>query len=479
MKVFLRKNYHFYLISLYTLSYLILRITASPYLDWDEAEQYLAAQNFNLGDAQQPPLYSWLSRLVLLISNGSPYSLMSLRYLFLLLFIHYLYLAAKQFFPPQKAFTLCTLVLALIPSYAYTINFKLTHSVLVFALSSACFYYYLLALKENKSLSFLKLGLVVGLGLIAKYNFIFLLSALILASLTLKHTRKAFLKSKLLISITVSLLIASPHYLWLLKHSTKAANYLSERGHFKIAQAEDYNYLINIFKLSFSAFSQLFIFIIFLGVIYLVSKFKAKALGLKYQINEQKKDLKLLAWISFFSYLVPVSIFLICKSEKLISGWLSVSHFITAIYLYLLLEQFAKKRYYSLSRRLAYIIILVLFLIKYLWIFQADLFEKKNTININYKVISKSIEQSLGEAYLLKNTLICEDKMIYVNLKILNKEWNLDYFKDNKEKKELIQNYNFKKLEIPYSFLHSHNIQNKNKTLKFFISEKINNHKNG
>lgn len=471
MKAFLRKNYHFYLISLYVLSYLILRLTASPYLDWDEAEQYLAAQSFNLGDAQQPPLYSWLSRLFLLISNGSPYVLMSLRYLCLLAFIHYLYLAAKQFFPPQKAFTLCTLVLALIPSYAYTINFKLTHSVLVFALSSACFYYYLLVLRQNKSLNFLKLGLVVGLGLIAKYNFVFLLFSLILAGLILKHTRKAFLKSKLLISITVSLLIASPHYLWLLEHSTKAANYLSERGHFKTTAAVHYNYLLNFFKLGFSALSQLFIFIIFLIAIYLVSKFQTKALGLKYQINEQKKDLKLLALISLFSYLIPVIIFLICKSEKLLSGWLAVSHFITAIYLYLLLEQFAKKRYYTFSRRLAYLIICTLFTIKYLWIFQPDLFEKKNTVNINYKKLSELIEQSLGKDYLFKHRLICEDKMIYVNLKILNKDWNLDYFKDTKEKKELIKDFHLEKLELPYSFLHSDNIQNKNKSLKFFIAQ--------
>ncbi|MFM7457473.1 MAG: glycosyltransferase family 39 protein, partial [bacterium] len=256
------------------LSYFILRITASPFLDWDEAEQYINSRNFNLGDTQQPPLYSWITKCLSIVTNDSIYALISVRYICLYIFIIFLYLSIRQFFTSKKSLTLSLLVLALIPAYAYTINFKLTHSVLVFAMSSMTFYFYIKALKKDSILNFLFLGISVGLGLISKYNFSFLLFALILASLCSKAARRAFLKPQIIISIFSSLAIALPHYIWLYKNSELAGNYLRERGAFKLAANTDYNYILNFFSLSFSAFSQMLIFTAFLLSLYFIGKFK-------------------------------------------------------------------------------------------------------------------------------------------------------------------------------------------------------------
>lgn len=462
-------NPHFLLFAAYVLSYFILRITASPFLDWDEAEQYINSRNFNLGDTQQPPLYSWITRSLSIITNDSIYALISVRYICLYIFIIFLYLSIRQFFASKKSLTLTLLILALIPAYAYTINFKLTHSVLVFAMSSMTFYFYIKVLKKNSLLNFLLLGISIGLGLISKYNFSFLLSALILASLCSKAARKAFLRPQIVISIFSSLAIALPHYLWLYKNSESAGNYLKERGAFKLAVNTDYNYLLNFFSLSFSAFSQMLIFTAFILSLYFVGKFKKiGTLSTKSTYSESK--LRLLSYVSLFSYLIPVIIFLLCKSNKLLSGWLSVSHFITAILIYMLFHKFSHLRFYKLSYRIALASIIVLFFIKYLWIFHPNIFSKVNTININYTAVINELEK----LNLKDKEIICDNQMIYANLKILKPEWSLSYFKNKQERaKTKKQIPDLKKQQIKAPYLHNKSHQNKNTTILFFLHNKL------
>lgn len=473
-------NPHFLLFAAYVLSYFILRITASPFLDWDEAEQYINSRNFNLGDTQQPPLYSWITRSLSIITNDSIYALISVRYICLYIFIIFLYLSIRQFFTSKKSLILTLLILALIPAYAYTINFKLTHSVLVFAMSSMTFYFYIKVLKKNSLLNFLLLGISVGLGLISKYNFSFLLFALILASLCSKAARKAFLKPQIIISIFSSLAIALPHYLWLYENSESAGNYLNERGAFKLIADVDYNYLLNFFSLSFSAFSQMLIFTAFLLSLYFIGKFKKiGTLSTKSTYSDNKLEtarkptssrLSLLCYISLFSYLIPVIIFLLCKSNKLLSGWLSVSHFITAILIYMLFHKFSHLRFYKFSYRIALTSIIFLFFIKYLWIFHPNIFSKVNTININYTAVINELEKLNLE----DKEIICDSQMIYANLKILKPEWSLSYFKNKQDRvRTKKQIPDLKKQQIKAPYLHNKPHQDKNTIVLFFLHNKL------
>ena len=45
-------KYNLLIIFGYVLTYLSLRLISSPYLDWDEAEQFVLAKTFNFGDAR-------------------------------------------------------------------------------------------------------------------------------------------------------------------------------------------------------------------------------------------------------------------------------------------------------------------------------------------------------------------------------------------------------------------------------------------
>ena len=60
-------KYNLLIIFGYVLTYLSLRLISSPYLDWDEAEQFVLAKTFNFGDAHQAPLYGWIVQSISLI----------------------------------------------------------------------------------------------------------------------------------------------------------------------------------------------------------------------------------------------------------------------------------------------------------------------------------------------------------------------------------------------------------------------------
>jgi hypothetical protein len=114
--------------------------------------------------------------------------------------------------------------------------------------------------------------------------------------------------------------------------------------------------------------------------------------------------------------------------------------------------------------------IIVLFFIKYLWVFHPNIFSKVNTININYTAVINKLEK----LNLKDKEIICDNQMIYVNLKILKPEWYLSYFKNSQDRaKAKKQIPNLKKLQIKAPYLHSKSHQNKNISLLFFLHNRL------
>jgi hypothetical protein len=135
----------------------------------------------------------------------------------------------------------------------------------------------------------------------------------------------------------------------------------------------------------------------------------------------------------------------------------------------MLFDKFSHIRFYKFCSRAAFVSIIFLFLIKYLWIFHPDIFSKVNTININYTAVINKLEK----LNLKNKEIICNDQMTYVNLKILKPQWDLSYFKNSRDRaKTKKQIPNLEKLQIKAPYLHSKSHQNKNITLLFFLHNK-------
>lgn len=405
----------------YVLAYWILRLLASDSLDWDESEQFINSQSFNLGDGQQPPLFSWIVRLFLLGFGSNPFTVISVRYLCLLVFCLSIYFSAKYFFGKEKAFWLNAAVLAFIPSYGYTINFKLTHSVLVFSMAAFSFFIYTRLLKDPNSLNYLLLGSALGLGMLSKYNFLFFLVGLLVSNFFFYEGKKLIFNPRIFLSFFSGLAICIPHYIWLVENNFNAFHYSASRGGFN---AEDLNPFMNFFKLSFNASEQLLVFLFVLTIIsFPVIRFK--------NLDTKILNLRIIALSSFS---VSLLILNILGVSKLISGWLSTIHFTIAFALFSFVDwnklTFWRKIFFKL---LVITMLLVFFIIKLITAFSPDLFRKKPMdflipqAKISYAFNSFISELKINPEELL---ILVQEEKIYANLKIRNPKLNIKMLQD-------------------------------------------------
>ncbi|WP_250642984.1 glycosyltransferase family 39 protein [Acidovorax carolinensis] len=97
-----------------------------------------------------------------------------------------------------------------------------THTVLVTAMVCAAWWLLLRIARKPRSLDFALLGLVCGLGMLAKYSFAMVAVAMLVAALSVRTTRSALLSRGWWWAPFIGLLVVLPHAVWLFSHLHEA-----------------------------------------------------------------------------------------------------------------------------------------------------------------------------------------------------------------------------------------------------------------
>ena len=85
------------------LAHVAVRVSVSPALKWDEAEQMLWSQQLAWGYGAQPPLYTWLQWALNLVFGPSVLALSLLKHALLALTYALMYLAGRELLGPRGA----------------------------------------------------------------------------------------------------------------------------------------------------------------------------------------------------------------------------------------------------------------------------------------------------------------------------------------------------------------------------------------
>lgn len=209
-------------ISLYFLLNAVSQGLMSTTADLDQAEQLLLSQSWSLGYGAQPPLYTYLVKLVFLVTGPALWPLRGLKVVLLSVLVGALLQIGHllKFRRDQQLLVVCGL--ALIPQIVWEAQRDLTHSVLATALA-ACTLLQLLRLInrptwDNHAL----LGLAVGAGLLSKYNVAIFDAALLVTALSVPRCRQALVRPQLLLAFATAGLVMAPHLGWVLNHSDLA-----------------------------------------------------------------------------------------------------------------------------------------------------------------------------------------------------------------------------------------------------------------
>src|SRR5262249_3904704 len=150
---------------------LLLRLALSPSLIPDEADLALFSQSLAWGYSEQPPLYSWLVWAAVRLFGLRVFSLTLVRMLVLATVALALFAVARTMLRQRRLVLLCVFSLFLFPSFAWNALNYLTHSLLVCALCLATARAVLLLPQRRGWVAYVVLGLWLGLGILAKYNF--------------------------------------------------------------------------------------------------------------------------------------------------------------------------------------------------------------------------------------------------------------------------------------------------------------------
>lgn len=219
--VFCRIDHPLFWLLAIALAHVVARVAVSPALKWDEAEQMLWSQQLALGYGPQPPLYTWLQWLVNQVFGPGVLALAVLKHALLALAYGLMYLAGRELLDMRGACWASASMLLLPPLGWYSMRDH-THTVLVTAMACGAWWLLLRIARRPSPSDFALLGLVCGLGMLAKYSFALVACAMLLAALSVPETRRALLSRGWWWAPAIGALVLLPHAAWLASHLAEA-----------------------------------------------------------------------------------------------------------------------------------------------------------------------------------------------------------------------------------------------------------------
>lgn len=183
----------------------------------DDAEILLWSRHLAWGYGPQPPLYSWLQWAFLQVVPDPLLALALLKNGLLAATYLAVWRLLRTAHPDHVAGP-AALALFLVPQVSWDSQRELTHSVLATALVAGTALAFWTRALPGRPGGWALLGLVTGLGLLAKPNFVIVPAALVLAAATLAGQRRRIAPAGVLLAAVVAALVVAMPLRWALAH---------------------------------------------------------------------------------------------------------------------------------------------------------------------------------------------------------------------------------------------------------------------
>ncbi|MBC56308.1 MAG: hypothetical protein CL814_05170 [Confluentimicrobium sp.] len=195
----------------------VLRLWLGGALETDEAEMMVMTPGLRWGYGPQLPLYNWLQWVLFELFGRDLFALSLLKNLLLWATYLFVFIGLRLFVPAGVA-AAGALSLYLIPDVAWEAQRATTHSNMLLFTSAITLAAFLWVLKTGRWAAYGALGLAIGLGGLAKYNYWLVPIGLIAAALTLPAFRARVLSPRLLLSLGIAGLVLAGPYGWMLRN---------------------------------------------------------------------------------------------------------------------------------------------------------------------------------------------------------------------------------------------------------------------
>lgn len=208
------------LFALYVLAQAAVRVALGDRVNIDEAEALLWAQRLDWGYGPQPPLYIWAQGAVFALTGPGVVGLALWKALVLWGIAATGFALARRFAGPGQVAVagLATLALLWLPELSWESQRIRTHNTLATLIALAAVLVALQLRRDPRGPRFAQLGALIGLGLLAKWNFILLVPGLLLALALAPGGARALGRPAALWLVLLPVAMVSPTALWMAAH---------------------------------------------------------------------------------------------------------------------------------------------------------------------------------------------------------------------------------------------------------------------
>ena len=181
----------------------------------DDAEQLVYLPYLWAGyGGSQPPLYTWINWGASAVFGVNVLTLKLVKYACLFLATLWVHAAMRRLGFRSATAATASLGLLLIPQIVWESQRALSHSVAAICFSALAFFAFAMLQSRRTILAYAGFGLAVAAAILAKYNDVILLGALLAAVLSLRDYRRLILDRRFLITVVVAGLALTPTLLW-------------------------------------------------------------------------------------------------------------------------------------------------------------------------------------------------------------------------------------------------------------------------
>jgi 4-amino-4-deoxy-L-arabinose transferase-like glycosyltransferase len=202
------------LVALYRFAYTTAVAAASPALGMDNVADNVWAQQLRLVyQLRQPPLFEWLLWPVQRLTGPNALSFLIVKDVILTLAAYFLFGAARYAIKDRRLAALAVLSYGLYYNVGWTMLERLTQSSLLLCCCAATALAFARSLRTRRLLDHLLLGLALGAGLLAKFNFALFALALLGAAMMTPRLRARLRPFRLGFALAAAAVVISP-YVW-------------------------------------------------------------------------------------------------------------------------------------------------------------------------------------------------------------------------------------------------------------------------
>ena len=185
----------------------------------DQSQQLLFSQDWQFGYSGQPPLYTWLVLAVFAFTGPSLSALLGIKAVLLSSLAAILIGVGRQFSFSKQQHLITIVSMVFILQFIWESQRDLTHSVLATVMTAATLLQIMRTKRNPITSNYIILGLLVGMGLISKYNYALFLLALITTAIFTRQYLRIIMDYRILISIAIAVAVTTPHLIWVLNNT--------------------------------------------------------------------------------------------------------------------------------------------------------------------------------------------------------------------------------------------------------------------